>query len=313
MAITVGVRKPDTPKTAGPASRDSKNSHEADQRRTGLIFATPTALVVGVVFVIPLTLLVWMALNDWPLIGASSPNWGVNFAEITDPLFVQAALFTLVYTIVTTILLTLVALGLALLVQQSRPGTALYRTAFFIPAAVGVSSSALIFYSLYTQPGGGINGLLAPLGIEPIAWLATPTAAFWSTIVLVLWRFSGFFMLILLTGLQAIPDEVYEAARVDGASWWTTFTSVTLPLLRPSMALMLILSVTGSILAFDQFYVLTSGGPDNSTVTLVMALYRKAFVQFDLGTAAALSLVVLAFLLLLNMVQFVLLRRDNTR
>ena len=310
--VTLAAPPDATPRTTR-RSRAGTSAHLAEQRRTGLLFAAPTALVVGVVFVLPLGLLFWMSLNDWPLIGVSKPNWGANFAGLSDPLFVKAAGFTLIYTIVTTVVLSVIALGLALLIQQARRGTALYRTAFFIPAAIGISSSALIFYGLYTQPTSGLNELLATLGIGPVAWIATPAGAFWSTLLLVIWRFSGFFMLILLTGLQAIPDEVYEAARVDGAGPLRTFWSVTVPLLRPSLALMLILSVTGSVLAFDQFYVLTSGGPDNSTVTLVIALYRKAFVQYDLGTAAALSVVVLAFLLVLNLAQFALLRRDNTK
>jgi multiple sugar transport system permease protein len=308
--VTLAAPPDATPKQR---SRTRTSAHHAEQRRTGLLFAAPTALVVGVVFVLPLGLLFWMSLNDWPLIGVSKPNWGANFAGLSDPFFVKAAGFTLLYTIVTTVVLSVIALGLALLIQQARRGTALYRTAFFIPAAIGISSSALIFYGLYTQPTSGLNELLATFGIGPVSWIATPAGAFWSTLLLVIWRFSGFFMLILLTGLQAIPDEVYEAARVDGAGPMRTFWSVTVPLLRPSLALMLILSVTGSVLAFDQFYVLTSGGPDNSTVTLVIALYRKAFVQYDLGTAAALSVVVLAFLLVLNLAQFALLRRDNTK
>jgi multiple sugar transport system permease protein len=258
-------------------------------------------------------LLVWMSLNDWPLIGASAPNWGENYAEVTDALFINAIAFTLKYTIFTTIVLSLVALGLALLVQESRPGTALYRTAFFLPAAIGVASTSLLFYSLYTQPASPLNSLLGWFGLRDIGWISTPNAALWSVILTVIWRFSGFYMLILLTGLQGIPHEVYESARVDGAHRWQTFIHVTVPLLRPSIALMMLLSVTGSILAFDQFYVLTSGGPNNSTVTLVFALYRKAFLQFDLGTAAALSVVVLVFLLILNIGQFVLLRRDNTQ
>lgn len=310
--MTTTTRLPAAAPRPQPATPRSRRPLSRDTARTGLLFATPTALVVGVVFVVPLVLLIWMAFNDWPLIGASSPNWGANFAEISDPLFVKAIGFTALYTVITTVLLSAVALGLALLVQQSRPGTALYRTAFFIPAAIGLASTSLLFYGLYTQKDSGLNELLGLVGIGPLNWISTPTGALWSTVLLVVWRFSGFYMLILLTGLQAIPDEVYEAARVDGASWWRTFVSVTLPLLRPSIALMLILSVTGSVLAFDQFYILTSGGPDNSTVTLVVALYRKAFVQFDLGTAAALSLVVLAFLLVLNLIQFTLLRRDNT-
>lgn len=290
----------------------TKNQHLSEARRTGLLFAAPTALIVLVIFVVPLGLLIWMAFNHWPLVGASYFNGGANFAGLKDSLFLNSIGFTLLYTVVTTVILSAVALGLALLVQQARPGTAIYRTAFFIPAAVGVASSGLIFYALYTQPSSQLNEFVGLFGVKPIDWISSSTGAFWATEVMVLWRFSGFYMLILLTGLQSIPDEIYEAARVDGASWWRTFISVTLPLLRPSIALMLILSVTGSVLVFDPFYVLTQGGPHNSTVSLVITLYRKAFTQFDLGTAAALSLVVLGFLLILNLFQFALLRRDNT-
>ena len=111
-------------------------------------------------------------------------------------------------------------------------------------------------------------------------------------------------MLILLVGLQAIPQEVYEAAAIDGASRWQTFRRITLPLLRPSLALALILCITGSLLAFDQFYILTNGGPDNTTVTVVQLIYREAFQRQNLGTAAALSIIVLVVLLLINAIQF---------
>jgi multiple sugar transport system permease protein len=116
-------------------------------------------------------------------------------------------------------------------------------------------------------------------------------------------------MLILLVGLQSIPTEVYEAARVDGASRRQAFFHITLPLLRRSIALCLIISVTGSLLAFDQFFILTQGGPDNSTTTVVMLIYRAAFGQFDLGTAAALAVMVLVVLLVINVAQFRFLRR----
>ncbi|MFF1292513.1 MULTISPECIES: carbohydrate ABC transporter permease [unclassified Streptomyces] len=111
-------------------------------------------------------------------------------------------------------------------------------------------------------------------------------------------------MLILLVGLQRIPHELYEAARMDGASRGQIFRRITLPLLRPSLALSLLLCVTGSLLAFDQFFVLTKGGPDNSTVTIVQLIYREAFQRLDLGTAAALSIIVLGALVLLNVLQF---------
>jgi len=118
-------------------------------------------------------------------------------------------------------------------------------------------------------------------------------------------------MLILLVGLQAIPGEIYEAAAIDGASRWQSLRSITLPLLRPALALALILCVTGSLLAFDQFFILTKGGPDNTTVTIVQLIYREAFQRQNLGTAAALSIVLLVALLALNLLWFRTLRRSD--
>jgi multiple sugar transport system permease protein len=129
---------------------------------------------------------------------------------------------------------------------------------------------------------------------------------------MIVWKFVGLYMLILLVGLQAIPTELYEAAAIDGGSRLQTFRHITLPLLRPSFALALILCVTGSLLAFDHFYLLTKGGPDNSTVTIVQLIYQQAFVRQNLGNAAAISLVLLAALMVLNLFWFRLLRRGTT-
>jgi multiple sugar transport system permease protein len=137
-----------------------------------------------------------------------------------------------------------------------------------------------------------------------ISFLGTPTAALWSTLFLIVWRYAGFYMLLMLVGLQGIPDDVYEAARIDGASRWQIFSRVTLPLLRPTLALTTVLCVTGSLLAFEQFYILTKGGPDNSTITIVQLIYSVAFQgQNDLGVAGALSVIVLLALVVINFVQ----------
>ncbi|MEU8248758.1 sugar ABC transporter permease [Nonomuraea sp. NPDC048916] len=273
------------------------------RRIQGWLYAAPTAVIVGVLFLTPLMLVVWMSLNRWPLLGPAAFNAPGNYLKIGDnPLFVDAVLFTLKYTAITTVLLSAVALGLALLVQERRPGVGFFRTAFFLPGAVGFAAAALLFYGMLNNDFGPVDPLLQTLGItdEPVKWIGTPNMALFSTIGLVLWRFAGFNMLILLTGLQSIPVEVYEAARSDGANRWQIFTKITLPLLRPTIALMLILSVTGSLLAFDQFFIFTNGGPDNSTVSMVMVVYRDAFFRFDLGGAAALSVVLLVGLVGLN-------------
>ncbi|MFC4591697.1 carbohydrate ABC transporter permease [Sphaerisporangium corydalis] len=278
----------------------------------GWLYAAPTALIVGVLFVAPLVLVGWMSLNRWPLLGQARFNAPANYAKIADnTLFVDSVLFTLKYTVIITVLLSVFALGLALLVQERRPGVGFFRTAFFLPGSVGLATAALLFYGMLNNDFGPIDPILRALGItdEPVKWIGTPDMALFSTIALVLWRFAGFNMLILLTGLQAIPVEVYEAARSDGANRWQIFTRITMPLLRPTIALMLILSITGSLLAFDQFFIFTNGGPDNSTVSMVMVIYRDAFFRFDLGGAAAGSVVLLAGLVALNVVQMRVLRK----
>ncbi|MFE6821884.1 carbohydrate ABC transporter permease [Streptomyces sp. NPDC057690] len=274
----------------------------------GLGYAAPTAVFVTVFFLLPLLLVGQMSLSDWPLLaGDRGGNAPENYTDVTDsPLFWPAVRFTLLYTGIVTVVLLGLALLLALLVQESRPGAGFFRTVYFLPGALGLASASLLFWGLYSPTTGPLSRILERLGLvdDPVSFLGAPTSALLSTVFLVVWKFAGFYMLILLVGLQRIPHEVYEAARMDGASRGQVFRSITLPLLRPSLALSLLLCVTGSLLAFDQFFVLTKGGPDNSTVTVVQLIYREAFQRLNLGTAAALSIVVLAALLLLNALQF---------
>ena len=167
--------------------------------------------------------------------------------------------------------------------QESTRWKGLLRTSFLIPSALGLASASLLFYVLYSPIAGPFADLMQSWGFT---FLGTPEGALWSTIFLIVWRYAGFYMLLMLVGLQGIPDDVYEAARIDGASRWQTFRDVTLPLLRPTLALTTVLCVTGSLLAFEQFYILTKGGPDNSTITIVQLIYNVAFQgQNDLGVA----------------------------
>ena len=300
-------RPADRPRTSAPRWRSRKIQ--------GLGYAAPTALFVAVFFLLPLLLVGQMSLSDWPLLaGDKGGNAPENYTDITDStLFWPAVRFTFLYTVIVTVVLLGLALGLALLVQESRPGTGFFRTVYFLPGALGLASASLLFWGLYSPTTGPLSSTLDKLGLvdDPVSFLGTPTSALLSTVFLVVWKFAGFYMLILLVGLQRIPHEVYEAARMDGASRAQIFRSITLPLLRPSLALSLLLCVTGSLLAFDQFFVLTKGGPDNSTVTVVQLIYREAFQRLNLGTAAALSILVLGALLLLNVAQFRGLRRDD--
>ncbi len=280
----------------------------------GWLYAAPATAVLLGLFVIPLALAVWMSLHHWPLLGDGRQwNFPGNYTAIPDDrLFGSAVVFTVKYTVVITVVLLVLSLALALLVQESRKRTTgLLRTTFFLPTVTGLTTAALLFLGLMSPSAGPVVGIFRFFGID-FSFLADQGTALGTTVVMMTWRFAGFYMIILLAGLQAISRDVYEAAAIDGAGWWRTLFSVTVPLLRSSLAMCGVLIVTGGLVAFEQFYVLTSGGPDNSTVTVVMTIFRQAFSQFNLGTAAAMSVVVLVALVLLNVLQLRVLRdRDE--
>lgn len=269
----------------------------------GWLYAAPTALFVLLLFIVPLVVVGKMSASNWPLLGGDRGiNFPANFAKaVNNRFFLDSIAFTLKYTVLATVLLIALGLGLALLVQESTRWKSLLRVAFLIPSALGLASASLLFYVLYSPIAGPLSDVLKDSGFT---FLGTPDAALGSTLFLIVWRYAGFYMLLMLVGLQSIPDDLYEAARIDGATRGQIFSRITLPLLRPTLALTTVLCVTGSLLAFDQFYILTKGGPDNSTITVVQLIYSVAFQgQNDLGVAGALSIIVLAALVIINIGQ----------
>jgi multiple sugar transport system permease protein len=312
MSTVTTRRRPPAAPAPGPPPARRGRGRKAWQ---GWLYASPTALLVTLLFVVPLVLVLWMSAADWTLLGGNSGvNFPENFVEVVQHrLFWPSVWFTLKYTVITTVILIALALGLALLVQESTRWRGFLRTAFLLPTALGLASASLLFYALYSPQVGPVSPALDALGITDanVNVLGTPDGALWSTVLLIVWRFAGFYMLLMLVGLQGIPHEVYEAARIDGARTWQVFTRITLPLLRPSLAMSTILCVTGSLLAFDQFFILTKGGPDGSTMTVVQLIYSFAFEsKRDLGMAAALSVIVLVALVIINIVQLRTLRRS---
>jgi len=299
----------------GAATRRSRGT-AARRPLTGLLFVTPTAVIVAGLFLVPLAILVYMSFMDWPLLGSPEFDGLDNYRHLThDSQFVGAITFTLLYTAITTVVLFAVAFALVAISNSPRRGSRFYRTAFFLPYVVGTAAASTMWWVDSSDSLGVFNRILEAVGLihKPVGFLDTPGKALFSVITLVVWKFIGFQVLVLLVGVQSIPNELYEAARVDGASTWQRLRYITVPGLKPTLALLTVLSVTGSLLAFDQFFVLTHGGPDNSTVTVVLALYNKAFQSFRLGDAAAEAVVLLVALILLNFIQLRLLRnRENS-
>jgi multiple sugar transport system permease protein len=283
---------------------------------TGLLYIAPAMLLVIVFFVLPVIFTGWMSLHNWPLMGAQRWIGFNNYVRMfNDSRFVSALNFTAYYTVIVTIVIFAVAFPLALFVERERAFVSTYRTVIFLPVVVGLASASLLWVWLANVDSGFIGPALKALGLvdRPPNLLATFDSAFLTIIVMVVWKIAGFTMIILLTGLQAIPADLTEAAVVDGASWWQRFRHITLPLMRRTIALALIISVTGSILAFDQFYIMTSGGPQNRMISVVYYIFNQSFVSFNLGYGAALSIALLAILMVISVAQLWLLRVGEER
>jgi len=201
------------------------------------------------------------------------------------------------------------SLGLALLLHSRLVRLrGLFRTALFAPVVTTLVAVAVIWRYLFNTQYGLINYALGGLGIERIDWLGDPTWAMPAIIVFAVWKNFGYNMLILLAGLQAIPEELYEAARIDGASFWRRFRHVTLPMLGPVMAMVNVLTIAGYFQLFAEPYVMTQGGPLQSTVSVLYFMYEEGFKWWNLGSASAVAFMLFLFILALTAVQLRLAR-----
>ena len=289
-----------------PASRLMRR-----RQRAGLLFVLPSVVFVTCFFLLPLALTAWMSLNSWSIFGEIHFIGIKNYLDMAkDQVFLGSLLFTTKYTLIVCPLILLLGFVLALLIQRPLRGVGFFRTAFFLPVVIGLGTASFLWFWLYNDQVGAIDGLLGYVHLihTPIAWFNDANIALMAVVTMIVWKTSGFAMLLFLVGIQAIPAELYEAAQVDGAGFWTQLFSITLPLLRRTFALILVLIVTGSYLAFDHFYIMTHGNPANQTLTTVMRIIQAGFTNFQLGYAGALSIVLLVILLLINVVQLFVMR-----
>ena len=280
----------------------------------GWVFVAPALALTGVFFLWPLAMVAWISAHNWPLIGTPRwIGWRNYLAALNDDIFLGAIRFTLAYAALITPVLFVVAFGLALLANANRRGVGLFRTVWFLPTSIGISTASVLWVWMLNGDVGVFTAVLNWLHLAqgPVPYLDTTAAAATAASTMVVWKTAGFTMILLLVGLQAIPQELHEAARIDGASAWQDFRHITLPLMRRSLKLALVLSVTGSLLVFDPFYVITRGGPQNGTISIVYWIYNSAFVSFRVGYAAALAILLLAMVLAVNLTQLVLLRNRD--
>lgn len=291
----------------------ARSMRRASGRRAllGYALVSPALVLSLAFFVLPMGMLVVMSFFDWPMLGVIKPTGLSNYVRaFSDPAFGQALVFTLLFTLVLVPTSLAVSYAAAVMVRGTGKFVSFVRTAFFMPVVIGFTAAAYMT-SVMLMPGTGvINMLLKSLGVSDgtTAWFTSADRAFWAIIVLSVWKSMGVAMILLMAGMQAVPTEVIEASKIDGAGWWRREASIVFPLIKRQFALCLILALSGVLLTFDQFFVLTKGGPSGSTVTAVMYTYAQSFTRYNLGYGAALSMILTVIILVIAIFQLRALR-----
>lgn len=300
MATTLATRR--------PGSRLKRRN-----TLVGWSFILPNFIGFAVLTLVPVVALFYLAFTSWNVFGAADWLGFDNFTRMFHDASFWTALKNTVYYTVFHIPLTLgVSLALALLLNRKMRGVSFFRTAAFFPYITSIVAIAVVWNMLFSPQYGPINHLLQVIGIDnPPGWT---TSADWSmpaVIIVGTWREMGYYMLLFLAGLQAIPPELYEAARMDGANAWQRFRNVTVPSLRPTTFFVTVMLTIGSFKVFDLILVMTNGGPGQSTLVLSQYIYQKGFVENQFGYASAISTVLFFICIAITVFQFVMNKRRD--
>lgn len=268
------------------------------------LFITPNILLFLVFMIFPILFTFYISFHKWTILG--KPNFvglGNYYQLLTDNVFWISLWNTLYYTIGTVPFSMALGLAGAILLNRRIPLRAFFRGVFFAPVVVSLVATGLIWSWMYNPNYGLFNHLLQFVGIEGVNWLSSTAWAMPAVIITTLWVRTGYCLVIYLAGLQAIPESLYEAAEIDGASSWQKFWYVTLPLLRHTTTFVLVISVIYGFMVFDLIYTMTNGGPGHSTTVIVQYIFQKAFVEGDMGYGSALGAVLFLIMMVLAAVQ----------
>ncbi len=290
-------------------------TYKAMKRRemlTAYAFILPTFIGFVIFIVGPMMASFAISLFDWNMltppkfIGLENFETLFNDGRIGN---VYLTTFKLALMIVPTNMI--LGLTLAVLVDRNMPGIVrnFFKTSFFFPFVVSAVAVSIIWTFMFHRDLGPINYYLGLLGIDRIPWLNSSTYSPIAIVIADVWRNVGFYVLVFLGGMQAIPRDFYEAAEVDGAGTWKQFRHITLPLLSPTILFLSVISVIGALQIFEQPQILTNGGPGDATRTIVLYLYEQGFRFFDMGYASAIAISLFAIILILTMLQFRISRR----
>ncbi|MBP1967503.1 carbohydrate ABC transporter permease [Paenibacillus aceris] len=295
------------------ATKKKSQSFRRHEQTTAFWFILPAIALLLVFVFYPMLQALIISFKNYSLVGAGDVFVGMdNYVHLMkDRAFFNSLKHSFYFAIIVIPIQTSIALGLALLIQKKTATSGLFRTLYFIPVIISTAVAATVFKLIYNKEFGLLNSVLKALHLPVTSFLSDPSTAMNGIIVLGIWKGAGFFMIIFLAGLNNISPDLYEAARVDGASRMQQFFKITLPLLNRTMAFVVIMTTIDAIKLSGLVFVLTNGGPNSSTETVVFYIYKQAFTQMRMGYATAAAFVLFAIVLTISLIQMKLFSKDT--
>ena len=282
---------------------------------TPYLFLLPALAVLGIAVFYPAFQAFSLSFTQYDLDLTQAPQWvGLkNFQKLlNDKVFWQTLRNTFLYLIGVVPILVIVPLGLAILVNQKLRGIRWFRIAYYTPVIISMVVAGIAWKALYASDGI-LNQLLKIGGFtDGIPWLTSPDLALWSVMLVTIWKGLGYYMVIYLAGLQGIPVDLYEAAAIDGSDGWQKHWDITIPLMRPYLSLVAVISSISAMKVFEEVYIMTQGGPLNHSKTVVYYVYEKAFQDLEINYASAIGLVLFLFILILSIINLKISRNTPT-
>ena len=272
---------------------------------TWYLFVAPSLILFLVFTLFIWAFMIYLSFQDWSLIGPRAFVGLGNYRELlANEHFWSAFRVTLVYTLIFVGPVAAISLLVAALVNQRLPLIGVFRSAYFLPVVTSISVIALVWrFILIPRAEGPLNYLIGWLGLPPQEWLIDTSLALPSVTGMQIWATAGYYMILWLAGLQSVPEELHEAARIDGAGRWAVFWRVTLPMLRPTTIFVVIIATIGALQMFGAVFLLTGGGPVRATTTVVYYVWQSAFMTYRMGFGAAASIVLFVVILIVALLQ----------
>lgn len=274
------------------------------QKLTPYLFLLPGCVILGAFIFYPMLQAIWLSLTEYNMIQDAEFIGTENYQNLfQDSLFWKTLMNTFIYLIGVVPALVIIPIFLAVLVNQKIKGIGFFRSAFFIPVVTSLVVAGIAWDWVYKEHGL-LNYALEVVGIitEPIGWLTSTSTALFAVMVVTVWKGLGYYMIIYLAGLQSIPSDLYEAAKIDGANWWQQITRITIPMLMPFILVVSIMSSISAMKVFEEIYIMTGGGPLHSSETLVFYIYTEAFENLNMGYASAAGVILFILTLIFSLI-----------